>query len=160
MFLEKNRHKILIVKCFRFIYNLINMEVSRARNDTILGRLRTLASCVFIFLGSFLVTYMIESYTNPVGDTNAANFGDTIFKTDGADGLILTLSDDSTAVNVKTNAAAGYKLQVESASTASTIKTTNGVSLDDIEVKITSDNAENNEVNTILITAVPNSIGE
>lgn len=157
MFLEKNRHKILIVKCFRFIYNLINMEVSRARNDTILGRLRTLASCVFIFLGSFLVTYMIESYTNPVGDTNAANFGDIIFNTDGADGLIMTLNDDSTAVNVKTNSTAGYKLQVESSSEKATLKTTSKVSLDDIDIKITT---EANTGDTILITAITNSVGE
>ena len=157
MFLEKNRHKNLIVKRFRFIYNLINMEVSRARNDTILGRLRTLASCVFVFLGSFLVTYMIESYTNPVGDTNAANFGDIIFNTDGADGLIMTLNDDSTAVNVKTNSTAGYKLQVESSSEKATLKTTNKVSLDDIDIKITT---EANTGDTVLITAVTNSVGE
>ena len=157
MFLEKNRHKNLIVKRFRFIYNLINMEVSRARNDTILGRLRTLASCVFVFLGSFLVTYMIESYTNPVGDTNAANFGDIIFNTDGADGLIMTLNDDSTAVNVKTNSTAGYKLQVESSSEKATLKTTNKVSLDDINIKITT---EANTGDTVLITAITNSVGE
>lgn len=133
------------------------MEVSRARNDTILGRLRTLASCVFIFLGSFLVTYMIESYTNPVGDTNAANFGDIIFDTDGADGLIMTLNDDSTAVNVKTNSTAGYKLQAESSSEKATLKTTSKVSLDDIDIKITT---EANTGDTILITAITNSVGE
>ena len=133
------------------------MEVSRARNDTILGRLRTLASCVFIFLGSFLVTYMIESYTNPVGDTNAANFGDIIFNTGGADGLIMTLNDDSTAVNIKTNSTAGYKLQVESSSEKATLKTTNKVSLDDINIKITT---EANTGDTVLITAITNSVGE
>lgn len=132
------------------------MEVSRARNDTILGRLRTLASCVFIFLGSFLVTYMIESYTNPVGDTNAANFGDIIFNTDGADGLIMTLTDDSTAVNVKTNANAGYCLQIESASKSKTLKATDKISLDDIDIKIATEEISD----TILITAVANSVGE
>lgn len=156
MFLEKISGQKSIVKQLLFIYNLINMEVSRARNDTILGRLRTLASCVFIFLGSFLITYMIESYTNPVGDTNAANFGDIIFNTDGADGLIMTLNDDSTAVNIKTNSTAGYKLQIESTKETSTLKTTDKVSLDDIDIKITADKTSD----TVLITAVANSMSE
>ena len=142
------------------------MEVSKARNDTILGRLRTLVSCIFVFLGSFLVTYMIESYTNPVGDTNAADFGDTTFE-EGLDGLIVTVNNsdaNGASVNVKTNAVSGYTLLVNSADgKPSTVKATDKASLSDNEVKInfnTSATTTDSSINTVLITTVTNSVGE